>query len=122
MVHLGNNIAKLRGFRRLPQKDIAHTLNMSQQEYSKIEGKAQIDDDLLERIAAVIDFPAELIRELDSNVTNQSFNQQGGNSGNITTEVFNQYNPTDKIVELYEKLLKEKDDIIEMFKQQLKAS
>jgi transcriptional regulator with XRE-family HTH domain len=135
MVHLGNNIAKLRGFRRLPQKDVAIQLDLSQQEYSKIENKAQIDDDLLERIAAIIDFPSEIIKELDSNVTVQSYNQQGGSSGSITTSTFNQYN-ADKIADLYEKLLKEKDEVIkskeqvienkdtviEMYKQQQKAS
>ena len=121
MVHIGNNIAKLRGFRRLPQKDVATKLNLSQQEYSKIESKAQIDDDLLDRIAEIIDFPSEIIKGLDSGITIQSCNQQGGNSENISTGTYNQYN-SEKIVELYEKLLKEKDEIIEMYKKQQNAS
>jgi transcriptional regulator with XRE-family HTH domain len=62
MVHLGNNIAKLRGFRRMPQKDIAQRLGLTQQEYSRIESKDLVDDDLLERIAVELDFPSILLK------------------------------------------------------------
>lgn len=117
MRHLGENVARLRSFRRIPQKDIAAKLDLSQSEYSRIEKKEQIDDDLLEKIAKAIDFPVEVIRELDSNST-----QSIHNSGSITDSIFYQNNPIEKIVELYERLLKEKDDVIEMYKKQQKAS
>jgi transcriptional regulator with XRE-family HTH domain len=125
MVHIGNNIARLRGFRRLPQKDIAAKLNLSQQDYSKIEAKAEIDEDLLERIATAIDFPIELIKELEN-----SSIQTVHNSGSITDSIFyQQNNPMEKIIEVYEKLIKEKDEVIKnkedlivMYKQQRKAS
>jgi len=116
MVHLGNNIAKLRGFRRLPQKEVAGKLHLSQQEYSKLEAKAVIDDDLLERIADAINFPVELIKELEN-----SSIQTVHNSGSITNSVFYQNNPVEKIIELYEKMLKEKDELIELYKSQLKT-
>jgi transcriptional regulator with XRE-family HTH domain len=125
MVHLGNNIARLRGFRRIPQKDIASKLNLTQQDYSKLEAKAEIDDNLLERIAHAIDFPIELIKELEN-----SSIQTIHNSGSITDSIFYQNNPIEKIIELYElrikdkdvmlqeksDMLKQKDEIIELFK------
>lgn len=124
MNHVGNNIARLRNFRRMPQKEMAAKLNMSQQAYSTIENKPDVDDDLLERIAQVLEFPVDAIRELDAHSV-VSINQQGGNAGSI----FYQYNPNEKIQELYERLLKEKDDIIkskdeviEMYRKQQKAS
>ncbi len=107
MVHLGNNIARLRGFRRIPQKDIASKLSLSQQDYSKLEAKAEIDLDQLERIAIAMDFPVELIKELDDTSV-----QTIHNSGSITDSIFYQNNPIEKITELYERLLKEKDEII----------
>jgi len=119
MAHLGRNIAKLRGFRRIPQKDMAARLDMKQQTYSDLEQKAQIDDDLLERIAEILEFPVDAIKELE-NGSVFNINQQGGNAGNT----FYQYNPNEKIIELYERMLKEKDellkqkdDIIAMYKQ-----
>jgi transcriptional regulator with XRE-family HTH domain len=123
MVHLGNNIARLRNFRRIPQKDMAARLSMSQQTYSNVENKQEIDEDLLQKIAEVLDFPVDAIRELDSHSI-LSINQQGGNAGNIFYQT-----SSDKLQELYEKLLKEKeeiiktkDEIIEMYKKQQKAS
>jgi len=53
-----------------------------------------------------------------------SINQQGGNAGSV----FYQFNPNEKMQELYERMLKEKEDlikskdeIIEMFKQQQRS-
>lgn len=111
MIHLGNNISRLRSFRRIPQKDIASKLLMTQQEYSKLEGKEVIDDDLLQKIADIIDFPVEFIKQLDNNNSAFSFNQQGGNTGNI----FNQYGSEEakKITDHYEKLLLEKESVIQ---------
>ena len=109
MVHLGNNIAKLRGFRRIPQKEMASKLKISQQDYSKLEQKEQIDDDLLQLIADALDFPVEVIKHLDSNTSALSVNQQGGNTGSI----FYQYPPdSEGVVQLYEKLLQEKENLL----------
>jgi transcriptional regulator with XRE-family HTH domain len=107
MVHLGNNIARLRGFKRLTQKELASKLNMRQQDYSKIENSASIDENLLEMIASVMDIPVELIRHLDGNSA-ISYNQQGGNTGSI----FYQADTSEKIIEMYEKLLKVKDELL----------
>ncbi|MFB9840887.1 helix-turn-helix domain-containing protein [Mucilaginibacter ginsenosidivorans] len=124
MEHLGNNIARLRNFRRIPQKEMAAKLRMTQQAYSAVENKAEIDEDLLEKIAEVLDFPVQAVRELDAHSV-LSINQQGGNAGSV----FYQYNPNEKIQELYERLLKEKDDIIkskdeviEMYRKQKNVS
>ncbi|MBW7892111.1 MAG: helix-turn-helix transcriptional regulator [Chitinophagaceae bacterium] len=124
MVHLGKNISSLRSFRRIPQKEMASKLNMAQQEYSRLESKEEIDDDLLIMIAEVLDFPVEAIKHMDSSATIQTVYQQSGNNGNGFY-----VNANEKIIEMYERLLSEKDqviqmqkDVIEMFKNQQKAS
>lgn len=124
MPHLGHNIARLRGFRQIPQKDMAKKLKMAQQTYSALENKAEIDEDLLERIAGVLDFPVQALKQLDS-FSVFTINQQGDNPGNV----FHQYDPNEEVRTLYEKLLKEKDELlkqkdamIEMYKNQQKAS
>lgn len=124
MVHLGNNIARLRSFRRIPQKDMAGKLGLSQQEYSRIEKKEEVDDGILSQIAEILNFPVEAFKHIESSTTIQTVYQQNGNNGNG----FHQ-NATDKLEELYERLLSEKDiiiemqkDIIEMYKNQQKAS
>ena len=118
MIHLGNNISKLRGFRRMPQKDIAGKLNLTQQEYSKLENRAEIDDDMLSLIAGALDFPVELIKTMDTNGRVENVYQQDGNKGHV----FNyELSATEKIVELYERLLKEKDELLEVYKKQLSS-
>lgn len=98
--HLGRNVSRLRSFRGIKQQDMARQLKMSQQNYSLIENSEQIDEEMLSRIAAIVDFPVETIKSLD-NAGNQSI----FNSGSITDSIFYQNNPLEKIVELYERLL-----------------
>ena len=113
MAHLGNNIARLRGFKRLTQKELAGKLKMRQQDYSKIENSEQIDDDMLNLIGNALDFPVELIKSIDSNGHVENVYQQEGNKGHV----FNyEFNSTEKMVELYERLLKEKDEVIDLLK------
>lgn len=103
---------------------MAARLNITQQEYSRIENKLEIDDDLLTRIAAVLEVPEDAIRNMDSSTFIQTVYQQNGNNGNGFYVSSNE-----KIVEMYERLLEEKDkviqmqhDVIEMFKKQQQAS
>ncbi|PQJ09760.1 transcriptional regulator [Flavipsychrobacter stenotrophus] len=106
-MHIGRNISRLRSFRGIKQLDVAKRLKMTQQNYSLIENAEEVDDNLLSRIAAIIDFPVEMIKDLDNSKVQSIFN-----SGSITDSIFYQNNPVDKIIELYERLLKEKDETI----------
>lgn len=101
MAHLGNNVAKLRNFRRRTQKEMAGLMKITQPEYSRIENREHINDELLETIAELLDFPIDLIKGLDS-FGPQTVYQQDGNNGNGFCYVTN---PLEKIVELYERLL-----------------
>ena len=111
MSHLGKNISSLRNFRRIPQKDMAARLQISQQEYSRMESKEEIDEEWLNRIATILDFPVEAIKNMDSAATFQTVYQQTGNNGNGFY-----VNSNEKVIEMYERLLKEKDAVIEMQK------
>ncbi|MDR2147842.1 MAG: helix-turn-helix transcriptional regulator [Tannerella sp.] len=117
--HHGHNVRRLRDLLGIKQDVIAASINMSQQNFSKLEQKEIIDPETLERIATVLNIPVEVIK---------NFNEEGAiniisstlhdNSGSVM------YNPTfnaiDKIVELYEKLLAEKDKTIFLLEEMLK--
>lgn len=124
MVHVGNNIARLRGFRLLTQKDMASKLGITQQEYSRLESKARLEDEQMERIAEALDFPIEMIKELESTGLLNIHN-----SGSITESVFVQYNTDSKVAELYERMmenyekrLNEKDQVIKMLQELHKSA
>lgn len=104
--HLGYNVAKLRSFMGIKQEALAQELNISQQQMSQIEQREVIEEGVLESIANILGTPIELIKNFDEesviyninhyNVHDNSF------SDSSTAQVFN---PIEKIVELYERLL-----------------
>lgn len=125
MIHMGNNIAKIRGFKQVTQKEMASKMGMKQQEYSRVEKKQFIDDEMVDLVADILDVPAETIKTMDENISIQNIYQQSGNQGHV----LNYGDSSDKIIQLYEKLLQEKDriiaekdQVIEMYKRQQKAS
>ena len=61
LMHLGKNIERICKLTGIKQSDLAKRLNTNQQEISRIENKAEIKDELLERIAKAIGFPKEVI-------------------------------------------------------------
>ena len=81
-------------------------LIQSQQVISKIEKQEEIEEGLLNQIASVLGISAEVIKDFDvekaiyniNNIRDNTF-EQGA------TSIAQQFNPLDKIVELYERLL-----------------
>lgn len=125
MIHMGNNIAKIRGFKQVTQKEMASKMGMKQQEYSRVEKKQFIDDEMVELVADILDVPAETIKTMDENISIQNIYQQSGNQGHV----LNYGDSSDKIIQLYEKLLQEKDriiaekdQVIKMYQERQKAS
>lgn len=109
-MHIGQNITRIRSFQGIKQADMARRLHISQQAYSKIEQSPEIDEGLLDTIAAELGCQPEALRQLGDSPFMQNFNQTGGNM------IGYQFNPVDKIVELYEALLKserEKNALLE---------
>lgn len=112
-MHLGRNISKLRELKGIKQEDFAKMLKITQQAVSKMESKKDIDDATLQKIADKLGMTPDSIKEFNLDTMIQTVHQHSGNNGNIIN-----INPVDKIVELYEKLLKEKDGIIKSLKKE----
>jgi len=109
-VHYGHNIRRLRDILGIKQDAIASALDMTQQNFSNLEQRSEIDNKTLEKIAQIMKIPVEAIKNFNEdgviNIISSSFD----NSGSII------YNPTfnslEKVIELYEKNLKDKDEEI----------
>jgi len=85
-------------------------LGLSQQSVSLLEQKETIDPDLLDKISKVLKVPVEAIKNFDEAATvNYIANTFNGNSGNYMN-----FNPLDKVVELYERLLASEREKVEM--------
>ncbi|XZF12609.1 helix-turn-helix transcriptional regulator [Chitinophagaceae bacterium MMS25-I14] len=126
--HHGRNVKRLREIMGIKQEALAIELGKewNQKKISSLESKAQIDEDLLERIAAALKVPTETIKGFDDEMTvyNIQHNYEGANPNANSIAVQNSYctfNPFDKIVELYERMLQDKDAMIQELKELVKG-
>jgi len=103
-VHHGHNIKRLRDLLGVKQETIAIGLQITQQAMSKLEQKEQIEDELLEKISKILNVPVESIKNFDDkaaiNVISNTFHE----TSSLVCYQTN-FNPLDKVVELYERLL-----------------
>jgi len=113
-MHIGRNISRLRSFRGMKQGDVAKSLKMTQQNYSLIENSEDVSDAVLKKIAAILDYDVEFIKQVPDVPYVYSNNQQGGNVVNY------EINPMNKIIQLYESLLASERQKVALLEAQLK--
>ena len=109
MVHHGRNIKRLREILGVKQGILASEFNITQQAVSDLERKAQINDDMLERIANVLKVPVDAIKNFNEEAT-VNIIANTINDGLHDNSSFFSYQPInnqiDKVVEVMERLLK----------------
>ena len=117
-IHQGRNVKRFREMLGIKQEALAAELgdDWSQKKISLLEQKEEIEPDLLEQVAKVLKVPAEAIKNFDEekavNIISNTFTSQDTSTLNAINYQPN-FNPLDKIIELYERMLKEKEEMIE---------
>jgi len=95
----------------------------NQKKVSLLEAKEEIEPQLLEQVAKVLKVPKEAIENFDEQAAIVYFNTFNDNSFSNSNGTFNAsyctFNPIDRVVELYERMLKDKTDMIEKLEQML---
>ena len=116
--HIGRNISRIRELKDMKQEALAYALGVSQQTVSSIENSETVDEERLSEIAKVLEVSVEAIKSFseeaifnffntfNDTVSNSSFGQ--GTYNNECT-----FNPLDKVVELYERLVQAEKDKVE---------
>ncbi len=113
---IGSNIKNKRTEKSLSQEILAEKLHVSQATLSNIEADKSVPDViLLQQIAEILD--TNINELLDGKTIFVNNNNQNGGVG--YAEVVNQL--SEKLIALYEKQLKEKDDLIKELKIKLKG-
>ncbi|WCT13501.1 helix-turn-helix domain-containing protein [Mucilaginibacter jinjuensis] len=123
--HIGRKISRIRELRGIKQETLASELGVSQQTVSRMEQSETIEDAVLEKIAGILGVTSEAIKNFSEEavIYNIQNNYEGSNNhGANVGHQFN-FNPIEKIVELYdekvallERLLqaeKEKNELIQ---------
>ena len=129
-VHHGRNIRRTRIEKDMNQEGLSELVHLSQPAVSKYEKMKVIDDEMLQRFARALNVPFDYLKTLEedaqtvvfeNNTVNDSEQNTGGanismgivksdTEDSINDSRVNNFNPIDKITELYERLLKEKDE------------
>lgn len=113
-VHHGRNMRRIREIMGVKQEVIAEALKISQPAVHKLEQKEEIDDETLKKVAEVLHVPVDAIKNYQEDAIVNIFNNTFHDSSSaVGTTVANgtgpnfgcTFNPMDKIVELYERLL-----------------
>lgn len=104
-------IARIRELRGMKQETLAEEMGISQQSVSHIEQSETIEEDLLQRVSKALGVSPEGIKRFTEEAVINYFN----NFNDSSEGTFNNhctFNPIDKVVELYERLVQaEKDKV-----------
>lgn len=110
LTNIGPKIRKIREIKGYSQEYIASKMSITQNSYSKLErGETNLSIDRLMEICSVLEIELSTLMNFDEKMV---FNNctQNGNFGENNTFVFN---AVEKIQELYERIIKAKNEEIE---------
>lgn len=116
-IHEGHNVKRIREMLGIKQDALAIQLGLSQQAISQLEQKETLDMPTLEKVSKALGVTPDAIKSFSEETI--AFQIQTMNDNSQAIYQYN-FNPIDKLVELYEenkklyeRMLKEKDAIIE---------
>lgn len=115
----GANIRRWREWRNINQDVLAEQIGVSQATLSGYEKKDKLEQDILEKVAKALDIPVEAITEMENgasiNIIANTFDNQSSAVNWCPT-----FNPIDKIIELYDKLLESEKEKVALLQEVLK--
>ncbi|PWB19402.1 helix-turn-helix domain-containing protein [Flavobacterium sp. HTF] len=123
--HIGRNISRIRELRGMKQEALAIAIGVTQQYVSNLEGSESLDDEKLNKIAEALGVSVESIKSFSDEGVVNYFNNVYDND--ITDSIVNAnalectFNPLDKVVELYERLVQAEKDKVEYLEKLLKG-
>ncbi|HFK5565463.1 TPA: helix-turn-helix domain-containing protein [Elizabethkingia anophelis] len=119
-IHQGRNIKRFREMLGIKQDALAYELgeDWNQKKISLLEQKESVEKDILEQVAKILKVPTEAIENFDEeqaiSVIANTFTDSFNNSTNAFAYNNNcTFNPLDKMVELYERMLEQQKEMIE---------
>jgi transcriptional regulator with XRE-family HTH domain len=116
-IHQGRNIKRFREMLGIKQEALAVELgdDWNQRKVSLLENKEVIEEELLERVAKVLKVPGEAIKSFDEETAINIIGNTVTNHGNSSVlNFYPTFNPLEKIIELYEALVKSEKEKVEI--------
>jgi len=119
--HIGRKISRIRELKDMKQEALAQALGTNQQAVSIMENSETIDDEKLVAVAKALGVTVEAIKNFSEEAVFNYFNTfneavSGSNFGPQSTCTFN---PLDKVVELYERLVQTEKELVKAEKEKV---
>ncbi|PKW20526.1 helix-turn-helix protein [Flavobacterium lindanitolerans] len=117
-IHQGRNIKRFREMLGIKQDALAYELgeDWNQKKISLLEQKESVEKDILEQVAKILKVPTEAIENFDEeqavNIISNTFTSNDTSTLNAIN-IQPTFNPLDKMVELYERMLQQQKEMIE---------
>lgn len=124
-IHEGRNIKRFREMLGIKQDALAYELgdDWNQQKISLLEQKETIDTALLKQISTILKVPVEAFQNFDEeqavNVISNTFTSNDTSTLNAINPNCT-FNPIDKVVELYERLLQAEKEKVALLEKLIK--
>tara|TARA_R110002126_G_scaffold127706_1_gene270061 strand:+ start:2611 stop:3000 length:390 start_codon:yes stop_codon:yes gene_type:complete len=119
--HIGRKIARIRELRGMKQETLAEELGISQQSVSSLEKSETLEDEKLLQVANALGVTKEGIENFSEesvlNIISNSFHDQSALNAILHQPTFN---PIDKVVELYERLVQAEKDKVSYLEELMK--
>jgi len=121
-IHQGKNITRFRQMLGMKQDALASIMgeDWTQIKISRLETKEEIEPAILEEVSNAMKIPADAIKNFDEdsaiNIISNTVNNSDSATGNSLFSYQPTFNPIDKIVEILERTIKEKDEEIARLK------
>ena len=117
-IHQGRNIKKIRELKNMKQEYLAQKMKTTQQYISNLEQKEIIDDEILDRVANILDIPVNTIKNMNDdfpvNYYNNTFHDNATVNGAISSsENTTNVNVVDKFIEIFKKYTDDIKDLCE---------
>ena len=124
-IHQGRNIKRFREMLGIKQEALAFELgeDWNQKKISLLEQKESVEKDILEQVAKILKVPTEAIENFDEeqavNIISNTFTSNDTSTLNAIN-IQPTFNPLDKMVELYERMIQQQKEMIEKLEQLIK--
>lgn len=113
--HEGRNIKRIREILGIKQDDLATRIGLTQQAVSQLEAKESVDKDILGKISKALGVSVEAIKGFNEETAINIVANTVNNHDQSASVFYNPtFNPIEKIVELYERLLKSEQEKVAM--------
>ncbi|OMQ11778.1 helix-turn-helix transcriptional regulator [[Flexibacter] sp. ATCC 35103] len=123
--HIGRNISRIRELRGMKQEALADAIGVTQQTVSSLEGSEEVETKRLAEIAKILGVTVEAIENFSEESVFNFFNNFYDNSANNgylnNSNNHCTFNPLDKVVELYERLVQSEKEKVEYLENIIKG-